>query len=153
MNWLELLKQKLCREVCRVLGMGQLCHFSVKCPWSLAGWHSGSSRECTVTAAQLADGHWCIICWCEVWLYLHRHTQVSRTVLGLSLLVFLWRLVFWGPVFSWSHWYSTDSKPLETFPLSCLACIEKQYLTVPRGGLRERENDDEQTDIVNSLNQ
>lgn len=75
---------------------------------------------------------------------------MSRTGLGLSLSVFLWHLVVWGPGFSWSHWYSTGSKPLEAFPLSCLTCIEKQHLAVPWGTKRTIK---EETDVVNSLNQ
>lgn len=80
-----------------------------------------------------------------------RHTQESWSGLRLSLSMFKWLFVFWDPGFSWSRWYSTHSKPVEAFPLSCLTCIEKQHLSVLWGKLRGMIK--EKSDIVNSLNQ
>lgn len=59
LSWLELLIQKLCKEVCRVPGLGQLCHFSLKCPDPLQD-DTMAQAEGTVAAAQLLDGQWCI---------------------------------------------------------------------------------------------
>lgn len=148
--WLELLIQKLCKEVCRVLGLGQLYHFSAECPWPLAGWHNGSTRECMVTAAQLADGHWCISADVRCGsTCIGTVRWAGQCWLGLSPFVFLWHLVFWGPGFNWSHWYSTDSKPLEAFSLFDMHW--KMAFNCTLRGLRDMIK--EETDLVNSLNQ